>query len=391
MPGPSTEFLEEVASTYWPVALSSFGVALAATPICRAYARSRRIVDRPDDFLKPHKRPIPYLGGVAIFLAWATGIVVATWIEGLNVRPRIMAGVLIAGFLIMAVGLFDDLRIMKPRPKLLLNIAVGIVVFAFGVGRNVFSGFTDAAIVAKDPTLAWADQLFSVGLSLFIIVGACNATNLIDGLDGLCSGVLGIISVGFFVLATFFAAWGPHLEISHERMVLSLAMLGAALGFLPYNRNPATIFMGDAGSMLLGLNAAVLILMISDIGQLRWTLGAITVFGLPISDMLLTLLRRWRNARPLMIGDRSHFYDQLVDRGYTVRQVVAISYALTAFFVVVGCVTTIFVRTRYAVFIYAALATAVILAVWKLHMVDLVVGREAASPQKEATEVKARE
>jgi UDP-GlcNAc:undecaprenyl-phosphate GlcNAc-1-phosphate transferase len=213
---------------------------------------------------------------------------------------------------------------------------------------------------------------FSIPFALFIVVGACNATNLIDGLDGLCGGVLGIIALGFVVLALHLARWAPDQPVAHERIVLSLAMLGAAAGFLPYNRNPATIFMGDAGSMLLGLNAAVLILMFCDIGNVRWMLGAITVFGLPIADMTLTLLRRWRNARPLMIGDRSHFYDQLVDRGYTVRQVVMISYALAFAFATVGCVTAVFVRTRYALLIYAGVVAVVLYAVHRFHMVDLL-------------------
>ena len=101
--------------------------------------------------------------------------------------------------------------------------------------------------------------------------------------------------------------------------------------------------MGDAGSMLLGLNAAILILMFTEAGFFRWTMGALMVFGLPIADMLLTLARRWRNGRPLMEGDRSHFYDQLRDRGLSVRWVVAISYALTLAFVLVG-ISVIFLR-----------------------------------------------
>jgi len=366
------QLLRQFAWQYWPVAACSFGVAVAATPICRAFARARKIVDRPDDFLKPHKKPIPYLGGVAIFLGWAAGIGVAVALKRFPIEPGFMWGILAAGLAIMVVGLFDDIRMMRPHVKLALNIAVGLFLLWLGVGRNVFGVIIQATVLRDDPSVHWLELFFSIPFGLFIVVGACNATNLIDGLDGLCGGVLGIISIGFFVLAVHMACWRPDQAITHERVVLSLAMLGAAVGFLPYNRNPASIFMGDAGSMLLGLNAAVLIMMFCEPGRLRWMLGAIVVFGLPIADMTLTLLRRWRNAQPLMIGDRSHFYDQLVDRGYSVRQVVAISYALAFVFAVVGVVTALFVRTRYAIVVYGVVFIVVVWAVWKFRMVELM-------------------
>jgi len=366
------QLLRQFAWQYWPVAACSFGVAVAATPICRAFARARKIVDRPDDFLKPHKKPIPYLGGVAIFLGWAAGIGVAVALKRFPIEPGFMWGILAAGLAIMVVGLFDDIRMMRPHVKLALNIAVGLFLLWLGVGRNVFGVIIQATVLRDDPSVHWLELFFSIPFGLFIVVGACNATILIDGVDGLCGGVLGIISIGFFVLAVHMACWRPDQAITHERGVLSLAMLGAAVGFLPYNRNPASIFMGDAGSMLLGLNAAVLIMMFCEPGRLRWMLGAIVVFGLPIADMTLTLLRRWRNAQPLMIGDRSHFYDQLVDRGYSVRQVVAISYALAFVFAVVGVVTALFVRTRYAIVVYGVVFIVVVWAVWKFRMVELM-------------------
>ena len=373
----SLQSIPEFLRSYWPVAACSFGMSLIATPICRAYARKRGIVDRPDDFLKPHKKPIPYLGGVAIYLGWAIGILTALFFVDVPLRTRIIAGVLIGGSMIMGVGLFDDLRMMPPRIKLALNLIVGAILLYVGVGRGAFP----YAMVRIGESEHWLPIVYAIPFSLFVIVGACNATNLIDGLDGLCGGVLGIISVGFFVLATHMALWAPDTALAHERIVLSLAMLGAAFGFLPYNRNPATIFMGDAGSMLLGLNAAVLILLFSDTGILRWTFGAIMVFGLPIADMVLTLLRRWRNGKPVMLGDRSHFYDQLVDRGFTVRQVVKISYALTAVFVIIGCITAIGFRTRYAVLIYGVAFAVFLTVIFKFNMVGLLPPEQRGTPK----------
>lgn len=374
---PAHDFLGQL----WPVALVPFLVVLVATPLCRKLARRYRIVDRPDDFLKPHKKPIPYLGGVAIFAGWAAGILLAIGLDWLPLRPGFLAGILVAGLAIMLIGLLDDLKTMTPRVKLALNMAVGLFLLWIGVGRDSFHVFVRASVAAyyQDPTLHWIELLFSIPLTLFIIVGACNATNLIDGLDGMCSGVLGIISLGFFVLALHLAVFNADKEINSERLVLSLAMLGAAAGFLPYNTNPASIFMGDAGSMLLGLNAAVLILLFSEPGIIKWMLGAVTVFGLPIADMVLTLLRRWRNAQPLMLGDRSHFYDQLVDRGYSVRQVVVISYALSVGFAVIGCAAAIFLRTRWVIPVCLGVFVLVAIAIWKFRMVELMPPERRAS------------
>src|SRR5512138_2585481 len=115
-----TEFWT-VVRIFWPVAAISFAVSLLATPICRRIALRYRIVDRPDDFLKPHKRPIPYLGGVAIFLGWVAGIALMLARQpeaasGLQVRVPLMIGIAVAGLAIMITGLFDDMRVMRPRP-----------------------------------------------------------------------------------------------------------------------------------------------------------------------------------------------------------------------------------------------------------------------------------
>jgi len=355
----------------WPIAAISLGVSLVATPLCRQVALSRGIVDRPDDFLKPHEKPIPYLGGVAVFAGWLAGILVAMMLTGIQVRTATMATIAVAGLAIMLIGLFDDLRVMPPVVKLLCNIAVALWLLYFGVGDRIIEVATHFFVAPAGHLDRGIELLYSVPIAVFVIVGACNATNLIDGLDGLCAGVLGIIALGFFILAanlretTDLAAM-----IANERIVLALAMLGAAAGFLPFNRNPAKIFLGDAGSMLLGLNAAILILLFAETYLVRWMIGSLMVFGLPLTDMCLTLARRWRNGRPLMEGDRSHFYDQLRDRGFSVRQVVAISYALTLAFVLVG-ISVLFLRTRYAILVYTLVVLAVVVAVWKFNMVSI--------------------
>ncbi len=366
--------VREIAERFWPIAAVSFAVSLVATPVFRRIAIRYGIVDRPDAFLKPHEKPIPYLGGVAIFLGWLAGVMVSIPVQSVSVRTGLICGIAAAGLATMLIGLFDDLRVMRPEVKLACNIAVACWLLWLGLGDKLIHVVTDFMHVTFSARERWLELAYSVPVALLIVVGACNATNLIDGLDGLCTGVLGIISIGFFLLATHLRLHADT-DIADERIVLALAMLGAAAGFLPFNMNPAKIFMGDAGSMLLGLNAAVLILMFGEARTIRWMLGALMVFGLPIGDMLLTLVRRWRNGRPLMQGDRSHFYDQLRDRGLSVRQVVAISYVLTAAFVLVGT-SVIYLRTRYVFLVYFLAVLAAMAGVWKFDMVS--IERDAA-------------
>lgn len=355
----------------WPIAAISLGVSLLATPFCRRIALKKNIVDRPDEFLKPHERPIPYLGGVAVFAGWIAGLIVAILWARLEVRTTTMLAVAAAGLAIMLIGLFDDLRVMRPTIKLVCNIGVAVWLLYFGIGDRIIQVATHFLVGPGENLERWVELAYSVPITLFIIVGACNATNLIDGLDGLCAGVLGIIALGFFILAVNLRESAHLLDmIANERIVFALAMLGAAVGFLPFNRNPAKIFLGDAGSMLLGLNVAILILLFAEAHLVRWMIGSLMVFGLPLTDMCLTLARRWRNGRPLMQGDRSHFYDQLRDRGMSVRRVVAISYLLTLAFVLVG-VSAIFLRTRHAILVYALAVMAVVAALWKFNMVGI--------------------
>jgi len=337
----------EIIVAYWPVFIMSFGVALVATPLCRRFALAYKIVDRPDDCLKPHHKPVPYLGGVAIFLGWSAGVALALWMGthgsesaadagGGSVDLRMVLGIVIAGTVIMALGLLDDIRHVSPTGRLLVTLALGILLVVCGLGDDFVLTFIRQTGVTLLPDLRWLALVLSVPVTLFVVMGACNATNVLDGLDGLCAGVLGIINIGFLGLALYLHARGVWPPGDVRCVVLSLAVCGAAFGFLPYNRHRATIFMGDAGSMFLGMNAAIVILLFAETAVLRFALAALMVFALPVVDMSLAMFRRRRAGKPMTQGDRSHFYDQLVDRGYAVPKVAAIAYALAAGYVMLG-------------------------------------------------------
>lgn len=369
-----------VLVAYWPVLVTALLVSLCATPICRSIALKRGIVDKPDDWLKPHGKPIPYLGGVAIFLGWVAGVLVAFFLfsaqdpasveaaKGPTLYVPLIVGIMIAGLAIMLLGLADDLRVMSPTVKLAGNIAVAGLLLCFGLGDDIIVIATNRVGVSFESHETWLVLLYSIPITVFLIVGACNATNLIDGLDGLCGGVLGIISLGFLILAIHLHAYRSWEPVDAALVILAMAMLGASLGFLPFNSNPAKIFMGDAGSMLLGLNSAMILLLFAEERRFRWMLASVVIFGLPVADMILTLARRWRGQRPLMKGDRSHFYDQLVDRGIGVRGVVWISYLLAGGFVVMGLLP-MYMRMRHCVLVYAIAAAALAYAVHRFKMV----------------------
>ena len=340
----------EVLQPYGWVVVISFAVAVALTPILRAFALRFRVVDEPDQFLKPHARPIAYLGGIAIYLGWVAGMLIL--VVSHPAGQLWATGLILGGGVILLVGLADDLFSIRPWQKLLGQMLAAAALLVFGIGRHIWS-------ISRVPVPDWAALPLSVVVTVFVVVAAANATNLLDGLDGLCSGVTGIISVCFLVLATYLATYADARTNDVVRVVASLAMAGAVSGFLPYNSRPATIFMGDAGSMLLGLYVAAMMLMFGETvtpagrltGNPRWVLGAVMMFGLPILDTSLALLRRLRLHRPIFTGDRSHFYDQLVDRGFTVRQTVAVCYALAAFYGAVGLAVMV-LRIRYTVAVY---------------------------------------
>lgn len=387
--------LSEVAAVYWPVLVISFLVSFLATPLCRKLALKWNIVDRPNDFLKPHKHPIPYLGGVAIFLGCAAGIILALGLfghttppdstgTGMNTTPPgpvldplTTWGILGCVMGIMVLGLLDDLHVVSPRTKLTAIAVVTIVLVLFKVGDDSILIFVRGAGLPREDFSDALILLYSLPVTLLITIAACNATNLIDGVDGLCSGVMGIIAGGFLVLAVHMHLYSEWHPLDAQRVILCLAMMGAALGFLPHNRNPAKIFMGDAGSMQLGLIAAILLLLFCKSNAIRWLLASLMVFALPLADMAMAMVRRWRYEKPIMQGDRSHFYDQLLDRGWPVRKVVTVSYMLTIGFAFLGCVS-ILLRTRFILLLYALVLVILLVVIRKFGMLKMGPKRSAS-------------
>lgn len=284
------------------IPLVSFLVTLFATPIARNLALRQNITDRPDNVLKTHSQPIPYLGGLAIYAGINAALLVGLVKYDLNIALSV--SIFTAASMIMLMGLADDIYDIRQNWKFLGQIVIGIVFIWFGTRIYTF------------PMI-----YISVPVSVFYIIGGCNSLNLLDGLDGLAAGNTAIAAFFFSII---FSVKGDQTGL-----VLSLGLLGACVAFLIFNFKPAKIFMGDAGSMLLGFVLAVLMIRYSSTPfDLKELFSPILICGVPIFDTGLTYLRRYINKKPIFPGDRSHFYDQLIDKGYGDRKTVLISYTL---------------------------------------------------------------
>jgi UDP-N-acetylmuramyl pentapeptide phosphotransferase/UDP-N-acetylglucosamine-1-phosphate transferase len=256
-------------------ALIAFATAVVLTPFVRRGARAFGVVDRPGP-LKVQREPVPYLGGVAVFVAVA--LVVAPW------HPALLIPLALAS----ALGIADDVRHISPRARLAAQMFIGLV----------------AGIVAPAPVR------FGALVTAALVVVLVNAVNLIDGMDALASCVIVVSALGFGILGG-------------DARVLALAVVGALLGFLVFNRPPARIYLGDGGAYLLGTAVALMAACAPDDHPVAWFALPLLV-ALPLADAGIAIVRRVRAGRSPLAGDRSHVYDQLADRGWSIPQVVAV-------------------------------------------------------------------
>ncbi len=348
---------------FWPVLLVSFVVSLAATFLCKKIALKFGIVDKPDNLVKTHKEPIAYLGGVGILIGMVVGVFMSIiFLENdanYHLILKWLLGILGGGAIACVVGLVDDIFNIKPGQKILGETLAAIILIFVGILPNI----------------RWASELFGVNLPqvvetilqtaivIFFVLGATNSLNLLDGLDGLCGGVTAIITVAMLLLSIHLATWKFSEVGDPVRIIICLGLVGGVFGFLPFNRYPAKIFMGDAGSMLLGFMVATLMILFAERIP-RWWMASIVVFGLPILDTAVALVRRLLNHRPLFVSDRGHIYDQMIDRGIPLKKTVALNYFLAGAYALIGLVMSQ-IRTRYAAIVYVAVCVVSALVVWR--------------------------
>ena len=335
------------------VLAAAFVVSLLLTPVMRRAALWAGIIDWPDAKRKAHAKPVAYLGGLAIFAGWLAGVaffIVALAPEVFTVPRGVEPGrsgfplsIVVGAFAIVLIGLLDDVYGISARVKVGGQFFAAAAISSENVGMHLTQETFELigmAAFLPDQAAYWLGTAVIAGL----IVGGCNAMNLIDGLDGLASGVAGIAGIGIAVCAAIFIVSAPYPDALARGvipMVICLALLGSVLGFLPYNFNPASIFMGDTGSLLLGYLCVAAVLMLGDTrgwAPMLFVAGLMCV-ALPITDTALSIIRRKLQGRPIFAPDAMHIHHMLRRSGLSVRQAVLAMYAMGAAFTGLGVAT----------------------------------------------------
>lgn len=326
----------------------AFFVAIAMTPAMKYLAIRNGIVDWPDLKRKNHAMPVAYLGGVAIFVGWVCGVFSSYVVTPeMSITPNGTGRLLLQSFplsiligagVITITGLFDDVYGIRARVKIGGQLFAAAALTWDRIGIDLTETLFELAGVMPSESVVYFTATFLVA---FFVLGACNAVNLIDGLDGLSSGVVAISMIGFLLIALLI---GQNADAAvaaldnPKRIVLCLAAIGAILGFLPYNFNPASIFMGDAGSLLLGFLACTAILLFGDAGgwSLKLVTASLIVFAVPITDTSLAIIRRKMRGQPIFSPDNQHLHHLLRRSGLSVKKSVFVMYFAAVLFAVIG-------------------------------------------------------
>ena len=313
-------------------------ISFAATPLVKILARRIGAIDVPRDGRRMHDHPIPRLGGLAVFI----GFVLSTLLfAGIDMQVR---GMLIGCAVIAATGAIDDTRPMKWWVKLLCQLVAAVIAVCHGIRIEMF---TNPVLSGSSEwlVLGW----LSIPITIFWIVLVTNSVNLIDGLDGLAVGVSAIGSVTMLIIA---------LLVSEGNVAIIMAALaGACIGFIPYNFNPAKIFAGDSGALLLGFVLANM----SVIGLFK-TYALVSfilpffVLALPLFDTIFAIIRRLAHGQNPMQADRGHVHHRLIDMGLNQKQAVAILYCVSIFFGVAAVMLTTSGKVLFLILAFLAIA-----------------------------------
>lgn len=385
-----------VMADFMVVFFFAFAISFVATPLMRVLAIRTGIVDWPDLARKNHVGPVAYLGGLAVFLAWIGGLAIciglitpayADQIEDSKQVLNILLSIVFGAVCITMTGLIDDIYGVSPRVKIggQFLAAGALAMSSQGLGTQLMFKTFDSIGLTIDPTLAYILGAALIGL---FVIGGCNAMNLLDGLDGLACGVATICSIGFLVISVI--ASGDKVTATQiVRVVLCLSLLGALLGFLPYNFNPANIFLGDAGSLLIGFLCVSTILLFADKPHL--VMAALVVFALPITDTALAIFRRKMRGQKIFSPDNQHIHHQLLrvisirkfSVGMRVKVAVFAMYGLATIFAVLGC-SLVYLRIRYAMAVFFPLFAFIVVSAYKVGQQQHLVSELKRMPDHPA-------
>lgn len=292
----------------------AFVFSFASTPLVRKWAFKLKAVDVPKDGRRMHTHPIPRLGGLAIIFGFTVAVLCFYRVPS----RRIIASFIGAG-IIAAMGVVDDIKALDAKPKFLIQILAACIVV---IGGNLkIDVLTNPNFLSENPYWILPDWV-SVPVTILWIVFITNAVNFIDGLDGLAAGVSAIMSVSLVFIALRVGEYPVAL--------LGISLMGACFGFLPYNFNPAKIFMGDTGSTFLGFLLATMSIqgVFKSYAIISFAVPLL-ILGLPLFDAVFAMLRRISKGQSPMKADRGHLHHRLIDMGFSQKQTVFILYAIS--------------------------------------------------------------
>ena len=326
-------------------------VSFLATPLVRRLAFKIGAVDVPRDNRRMHDHPIPRLGGLAIFLGFLVSVLAYAEID------MELQGILIGATVIAVLGIADDIRSLPAKFKFVVQILAALCAVLHGVAIEVINNpniFSDSEY--------WVLGGWSIPVSVIWIVAITNAVNLIDGLDGLADGISTIGALTMLILALILG--------EHEIALVCGALVGACVGFLPYNLNPARIFMGDTGSTFLGfILACVSIQGLFKYYAVISFLVPFIILGLPIFDTASAIIRRLLKGQSPMVADRSHIHHKLIDMGLNQKQAVSTLYIVSGVLGLSAVLLATSGGAKTALFILALVICAVVAvrAIWPHH------------------------
>ncbi len=282
-------------------------LAFTTTPAVRALAYIIGAIDVPRDNRRMHKRPIPRIGGLSIFLAFVVSTLIFCQVN--ETLIAIYAG----GLLIVLIGIIDDVKPINAWLKFAVQILAAVVAVLCGIRLEFINLFGEYIHFGG----------FAIPLTILWIVGLTNAINLIDGLDGLACGVCAISSIALFFVTL--------IKGDVQSAVITAVLAASCLGFLPFNSNPAKIFMGDTGALFLGYTLAVF--SVEGVFKMHTVLSfliPIAVFALPLFDTLHAIIRRIIKRQSPFSPDKNHLHHKLIKQGFSHKQSVYIIYAICA-------------------------------------------------------------
>jgi UDP-GlcNAc:undecaprenyl-phosphate/decaprenyl-phosphate GlcNAc-1-phosphate transferase len=296
-------------------------VAALSTPIVSRVARALRVIDRPDERKVNRRENIPLLGGIAVGLGLFVGLAAGVLLSGgLPVRGH-LEGLLLGGLLLLGVGAFDDRFSLEAPPKFAVQlVAAGIAIY-YGFQIDGITDPLSRTMWIMPQWLAWS-------VTTLWIVGVTNALNLIDGLDGLATGVAVIVGATLTLIC-----WQINQPVG---VLMGVALVGALLGFLPFNFAPARIFLGDTGALFIGYVLSLLAIEGYAKASLLTFVVPLLALAVPIMDTMLSILRRLRRHSRVFSADRLHMHHRLLESEGSQRSAVLSLYFLTACFCVIA-------------------------------------------------------